>query len=164
MSTGFGVSFADLFAYEEEDANHWEEWFRANAPALSSRVELKHTVRNKLFHIFSVAQRNAERLLGEEMTPDRELKARTLDELFDIGRLARRKYREYLANATEKQLATPLTYGSFTMGEFTATPRKLLLHGAIHSIRHWGQIATLLRQQGYQVGFQHDVIFSKVIE
>ncbi len=164
MSTGPGVSFADLFAYEEEDANHWEEWFRANAPALSARVELKHTLRNKLFHIFSVAQRNAERLLGEEMTPDRALEARTLEQLFDIGRLARKKYREYLASATEGQLATPQTYDSITLGEFTATPRKLLLHGVIHSIRHWGQIATVLRQQGYEVGFQHDVIFSKVIE
>ena len=164
MSTGLGVSFADLFAYEEEDANQWEQWFRANASALSARVELKHTLRNKLFHIFSVAQRNAERLLGEEMTPDRELQARTLDELFDIGRLARKKYREYLANATEEQLATPQAYDSFTFGEFTATPRKLLLHGVIHSVRHWAQIATFLRQQGYTVGFQHDVIFSKVIE
>jgi uncharacterized damage-inducible protein DinB len=164
MSTGPGVSFADLFAYEEEDANHWEEWFRANAPALSVRVELKHTLRNKLFHIFSVAQRNAERLLGEEMTPDRALEARTLEQLFDIGRLARKKYREYLASATEEQLATPQSYDSITMGEITATPRKLLLHGVIHSIRHWAQIATLLRQQGYEVGFQHDVIFSKVIQ
>jgi len=164
MDPALGVSFTDLFAYEEEEANHWEEWFRANAPALSARVELKHTLRNKLFHIFSVTQRNAERLLGEEMTPDQDLEARTLDQLFAIGRLAREKYREYLAKATEEQLAIPRTYNSFTLGEFTATPRKLLLHGAIHSIRHWGQIATLLRQQGYTVNFPHDVIFSKVIE
>jgi uncharacterized damage-inducible protein DinB len=164
MSTGLGVSFADLFAYEEEEANHWEEWFRTNAPALSARVELKHTMRNRLFHIFSVAQRNAERLLGEEMTPDRALEARTLEQLFDIGRVARKKFRNYLANATEEQLATSQQYDSITMGEVTATPRKLLLHSVIHSIRHWGQIATLLRQQGYEVNFHHDVIFSKVIE
>jgi len=164
MSEGPGVSFADLFAYEEEEASHWEEWFRANSAALSARVELKHTLRNKLFHIFSVAQRNAERLLGEEMTPDQDLEARTLDQLFDIGRLARQKYRQYLATATDEQLAIPHKYSSFTIGEFTATPRKLLLHGVVHSIRHWGQIATLLRQQGYTVNFTHDVIFSEVIE
>lgn len=164
MTTGLGVSFSELLAYEEEEANHWEEWFRANEPALSARVELKHTLRNKLFHTFSVAQRNSERLLGEPMTLDRALEARSLEQLFDIGRLARKKYREFLSRATEEQVAIPQTYDSFSLGEFVATPRKLLLHGAIHSIRHWGQIATLLRQQGYTVGFHHDVIFSKVIE
>ncbi|HLH07309.1 MAG TPA: DinB family protein [Terriglobales bacterium] len=164
MREGLGVSFDDLLAYEEEEMNHWEEWFRANAAALSARVELKHTLRNRLFHIFSVGQRNAERLLGEPQTTDKNMEARSLEQLFDIGRLARTKYRKYLAGATEDQISTPHKYQSATMGEFTATPRKLLLHGVIHSIRHWGQVATLLRQQGYEVNFKHDVIFSKVIE
>ena len=109
MSTGPGVSFADLFAYEEEDANHWEEWFRANAPALSARVELKHTLRNKLFHIFSVAQRNAERLLGEEMTPDRALEARTLEQLFrywaigaqEVSRVSRERHRRAACDSAD---------------------------------------------------------------
>lgn len=164
MSKQLGVSFADLLAYEEEDCNNWETWLRENADAVHARVELKQTLRHKLFHIFSVAQRNAERLLNQPLTTDDKLQARNLEELFAIGRLARGKYREYLATATEEQISTARIFQSKTLGEFTATPRKLLLHGVIHSIRHWGQIATLLRKEGYTVGFQHDVIFSKVIK
>jgi uncharacterized damage-inducible protein DinB len=40
-----------------------------------------------------------------------------------------------------------------------ATPRKIVVHVLLHEIRHWAQIATLLRLTGVTDGF-HDILFS----
>ncbi len=39
----------------------------------------------------------------------------------------------------------------------------MLTHAVVHAIRHWAQLATLLRQQGYKTDWQHDVLFSDAI-
>lgn len=39
------------------------------------------------------------------------------------------------------------------------TPRKIMVHVVLHEIRHWAQIATMLRQQGLPGDF-HDFLFS----
>jgi uncharacterized damage-inducible protein DinB len=44
----------------------------------------------------------------------------------------------------------------------SASPRKIVLHVALHEIRHWGQIATLVRLNGLAAGFQ-DFLFSPVV-
>ena len=42
-----------------------------------------------------------------------------------------------------------------------STPRKVVLHVLTHEIRHWAQVATLLRLQGW-VGERQDLLFSPV--
>ena len=49
----------------------------------------------------------------------------------------------------------------------TATPRKIVVHILLHETRHWAQIATLLRLNGWALngfvdGF-HDFLFSPVM-
>ncbi|MGC2197205.1 MAG: DinB family protein [Terriglobales bacterium] len=43
-----------------------------------------------------------------------------------------------------------------------ATPRKIVTHVLMHEIRHWAQIATLLRLSGFAVEPQ-DYLFSPVM-
>jgi uncharacterized damage-inducible protein DinB len=43
-----------------------------------------------------------------------------------------------------------------------ATPRKIVVHILMHEIRHWAQIATLFRLNGFKVEF-HDFLFSPVL-
>ena len=43
-----------------------------------------------------------------------------------------------------------------------ATPKKIVLHVLTHEIRHWAQIATVLRLSGF-TGDLHDFIFSPVL-
>jgi uncharacterized damage-inducible protein DinB len=44
----------------------------------------------------------------------------------------------------------------------TATPKKIVIHVLVHEIRHWAQIATVLRAQGLTDEF-HDFLFSPVM-
>jgi uncharacterized damage-inducible protein DinB len=42
------------------------------------------------------------------------------------------------------------------------TPRKIIIHTLLHEVRHWAQISTLLRQNGFKIEF-HDFLFSPVL-
>jgi uncharacterized damage-inducible protein DinB len=44
----------------------------------------------------------------------------------------------------------------------SATPRKIVSHALLHEVRHWAQVATLLRLNGMTDDF-HDFLFSPVM-
>jgi uncharacterized damage-inducible protein DinB len=158
-----GISFEDLLRYEEEQLEHWRELFQKRPFLLNLEASARDTLADLLFHMFSVEYRCAERLLSERMTPDAELSRSTVDELFSIATNAHAKLREFLAMSSTQSIEELRTFPSPTLGEFSATPKKLLLHSLIHSTRHWAQVARILRENGQRADFSHDVLFSKVI-
>ncbi|MGA2650644.1 MAG: hypothetical protein ABSF28_08980 [Terracidiphilus sp.] len=44
------------------------------------------------------------------------------------------------------------------------TPRKALAHVLLHSQRHWAQLSTLVRSQGFPSGFLGDLLLSLALE
>ncbi|HUN89436.1 MAG TPA: DinB family protein [Terriglobales bacterium] len=159
-----GISFEDLLRYEEEQLQKWHDLFVRRPYLLKLEASPTETVESAIFHIFTAEYHSAQRLLGEEMTPTANLKHLTVDELFAIASEAHRKIRHFLAGASTVSLEELRTFPSTTLGEFTATPKKLLMHALVHSIRHWGQMARILRESGQRTDFSHDVLFSKVIQ
>jgi uncharacterized damage-inducible protein DinB len=161
-----GISFEALLDYAEAEERRWEDWFRRNPGALDLQVEISDssTVREFVRHIFGVGRRTAERLLNEPMTSDEKLDITSIESLFSIGADACAKLRRFLAQSNEASLSAPRQFQSATLGSFRATPRKLLTHAVVHGIRHWAQLATLLRQQGYKTDWRHDVLFTDAIQ
>jgi uncharacterized damage-inducible protein DinB len=45
-----------------------------------------------------------------------------------------------------------------------ASRRKLVTQALTHSMRHWAQISTFLRQQGLKQEWTHDFLMSKAME
>jgi uncharacterized damage-inducible protein DinB len=158
-----GISFEDLLRYDEEQLQHWREFFQKRPHLLKLEASARDTVADVLFHTFTVAYRSAQRLLGEPMTPDAELPHSSGEDLFAVATNAHRKLRQFLAGASTQSIEELRTFPSPTLGEFTVTPRKLLMHAIVHGIRHWAQVARILRENGQRADFSHDVLFSKVI-
>ena len=156
------ISFTELLAYIEAEERRWEEWFQRNPEALEVRVDIAEaaTVGHLVCHIFGVASRTAERLLGHPMTADERIDATSIESLFGMGGGARSKLRQFLGQVSEDQLSRPRQFQSATLGTFIASPRKLMTHAVMHGVRHWAQIATVLRQNGYPQDWPHDVIFT----
>jgi uncharacterized damage-inducible protein DinB len=103
-------------------------------------------------------------VLGGEAYEDwGKFKTDTLAELFAIGDEARAKLGAYLAGATETDMARTLSISGGGM-TITGSARKFLTHTFFHSVRHWAQLATVLRQQGYETTWQHDFVLSDVME
>lgn len=159
-----GISFEELLRYEEEQTERWRELFSKRPHLLRLEASPTGDVAQLLFHTFTAEYRSAERLLGEPMTPDTDFKHGNAGELFAIASEAHRKFRHYLAGATTISLEELRTFPSHTLGEFSASPKKLLTHALVHSIRHWAQVARILRENGQRADFSHDVLFSKAIQ
>ena len=114
-------------------------------------------------HIFSVELRYTQRLRGEAVSDWQELIAYTsLEDVFAFGDNARALLVDFLTTAPETELGRVLTFKTVTAGEVTASKHKIASNIFLHGIRHWGQIATVVRQNGFPVQWPHDALLSSV--
>jgi uncharacterized damage-inducible protein DinB len=157
------ISFEELLCYDEEQSKRWRELFARKPYLLKLDMSPTERVSDFLLHIFASEYRSAQRLLGETMTQNTEFKWSSVEELFAIADQARAQLREFLANAPEN-IDQVQSYPSLTLGEINASPKKLLTHAVVHSIRHWSQLTRALRENGTRIDWSGDVIFSKAIE
>ena len=64
--------------------------------------------------------------------------------------------------APEKELDRVLTFQTLTAGTVSASKYKIASNIFLHDIRHWGQIATVLRQKGFADQWPHDMLLSSI--
>lgn len=165
-TAGAALTYAELLNHDEQETEQWQQWFRAHPEALDVKMELamQHDVRGVLFHILVVELRYGERLLEQPETANEALPKQTVDELFGIGASARKKFREFMARATEADWNKAISFKTLSAGTITASKRKCFVHALLHGMRHWAQLATALRQQGTKADWHHDFMFSKAMQ
>jgi uncharacterized damage-inducible protein DinB len=119
------------------------------------------TVGGLIRHIFSAEKRYVERLSGRSLTDTASIPVDEVEPLFRFGREGRSELRRFVDALPPDQWDRPqdLTIMQFSL---RATPRKIVVHVLTHEIRHWAQIATLLRLQGVKAGM-HDFLMSPVL-
>ncbi|HXZ29035.1 MAG TPA: DinB family protein [Terriglobales bacterium] len=163
-----GISFQELQRYTQEERGKWRAWLEKQ-PAAALEVPAGEagtdtaSVRGLLWHIAIVELFYAEFISGrQEKSNYRELPHTTLEEIWRIGDSAQEQLAGYLARAGEADLDAALTLerGSFRV---VASRRKMLAHVFLHGLRHWAQLALVLRQHGYKTGWQHDFIFTEAL-
>jgi uncharacterized damage-inducible protein DinB len=158
------VTFEDLFADFQLTTTKWKKFFAANPAAAEVPTDIagSGTIGGLVSHIYMAAVRNSERLMGE---PINDFKATTRDlaGAWELERTAAVNLRRFLATADNALLDETLTFTTKAAGDITVTRRKQCLHIFVHTIRHWAQIGTLVRQAGYPVGWAQDILFSSAI-
>jgi uncharacterized damage-inducible protein DinB len=161
------ISFSDLLAANEAETQRWRVWFDGQPAAILDvplSVAGAKNVREFLLHIFAVELRYAERLAGLPITEYETLPTGSVAELFAIGERARAMYRDYLATATDEDLASVMEFPTRTVGVIRASKRKMFAHAMLHGVRHWAQLATALREAGYPTNWGKDFLYSPVME
>lgn len=159
------LTLEHLLEYTGWERERWKQWFAANgdAPLLLSvgpHADARfQTVGDLIRHIFTAETRYVERLLRQPLTEQSSIPSDTAGTLFDFAEQSRAKLRAYAMDAPEWDLPVTLRILTF---EVTATPRKFIVHALLHEIRHWAQIATLLRLAGHPCE-AHDFIASPVM-
>ncbi len=160
------LTFDELLRHNEEETERWRQWFRAHPEALDLKMDLAmmHDVRGVVRHIFGVELLYGERMLGQSPTiAPEKLPAGSVDALFDNGAQARRKFREFLNTWSDADWNRQVTFKTLSAGEQSASRRKCFVHALLHSMRHWAQLATALRQQGLKTDWSHDFLFTKAM-
>jgi uncharacterized damage-inducible protein DinB len=157
------LTYDHLLELTSVEQHRWHEWFVAQPAAWAVRFATQPmaTVGGMVSHIFGVELRYAQRLREDHVSEWNELLVHTsIEDVFALGDNARGMLVDFLTNAPEEELARVLTFKTLTAGMVTASKYKIASNIFLHGIRHWGQIATVLRQNGFANQWPHDMLLS----
>ena len=154
-----------LLEYTSIEQHRWHDWFEANLRAweVGFASPPMSTVGGVVNHIFAVELRYTQRLRDETVSEWEELvRHASIEDAFALGDNARALLVDFLSNAPDRELDSVLTFKTLTAGTVTASKHKIASNIFLHGIRHWGQIATVLRQHDFSTQWPHDMLLSTI--
>jgi uncharacterized damage-inducible protein DinB len=161
------LSLNDLLDYTDWERQEWHGWFGQRGASALKVSAGPHgdgrfgVVGELVRHIFSAEKRYVERLSGRPLTDPASIPADSVDALFQFGRESRSGLQEFIATFPAQDWDVPQDFT--ILNTFVrVTPRKIVIHIVMHEIRHWAQIATLLRLHGLTSEF-HDFLASPIL-
>jgi uncharacterized damage-inducible protein DinB len=159
-----GIHFTELLDYTVEETQRWKEWFTKNPSALDLPIDIADagSVRRLVKHIFFVELHFSNLLLGIPPADFESLPAGSVGELFRISEEANDRFQKFLATVRDEDWETNVDLGARI--SFKPSKRKCMAQALTHSIRHWAQLSTFLRQQGLKQDWNHDFLLSKAME
>jgi uncharacterized damage-inducible protein DinB len=161
------VELGVLAAYVDGETGRWRGWFDT-APAEVLDLPLgpgaEGTIRTLIKHIFAVELRYAQRLVGDPVTGYEQLADGTVQELWRIHRTATSIRDRFLREATCESLHRVLVSETRKLGRIESPAHVVVMHTFIHGIRHWAQIAAVLRQHGHGGLWEHDWLLSPEVQ
>jgi len=154
------VSAENLLAWNDSTAQRWRDFIIHNPAVLLLPCDIRNgkTVADALQHIVAVELRYAQRLAGLPESPYSEIPKDSINSLHNAHELALTLVRNLLANPNY-DWSVELTCDTISLGRLRASRETILLHLTLHSIRHYAQLATLVRQQGFKTTWPMDYLF-----
>ena len=160
-------SFDHLVQYTDWQRQKWHESLRQHGDAVlkisagpngDGRFQ---TAGDLVRHIFSAEKRYVERIHGVPLSDTSALPTDNIEELFQFGQRSRNRLKALLQSLPDEEWDIASEHRILNL-VVVATPRKLVTHTLLHEIRHWAQLATLLRLNGLPMEFQ-DFLASPVM-
>ena len=161
------LSLDELMDYTDWERQKWHDWLRQRGEQVLKLSAGPHgdgrfqTVGDLIKHIFSAETRYVDRLSNRPLTDTASVPTDDVEALFQFGQQSRKGLRELVETLPAQEWEVP---NDFTILKYflRATPRKIVVHVLMHEIRHWAQIGTVLRLNGFPCDFQ-DFLFSPVM-
>lgn len=156
-----------LLDYTEWERNDWHSWLRQNGEQVLKMSAGPHgdgrfpTIGDLIRHIFAAEKRYVERLYGRPLTDYDLIPNDSIGALFGFGMQSRRDLKELLETFPASDWNVSREF-KILQWVIHATPNKIIAHTLMHEVRHWAQIATMLRLNGLKVDF-HDFLASPVM-
>jgi uncharacterized damage-inducible protein DinB len=156
------ISAEKLVAWNDSTAQQWRKFIAAKPIILMLLCDIRNgkTVADTLQHIVAVELRYAQRLSGLPESPYEEIPKGSINTLMSAHDLAFNLVRNLLAKP-DYDWSTEITFDTISLGRLSASRETVLVHLTLHSIRHYAQLATLVRQQGYKTTWPMDYLFAE---
>lgn len=157
-----GLSADDVMAWVEKTTANWRDLVSAHPEILSLPCDIMNvgTAGGLLQHIVAVELRYAERLAGMPATDYAGVPFDSAEALYATHARAFGILREQLA--ADGNWDEWVEFQTRSMGMAKSTRRTILFHLLFHSIRHYAQLATLVRQHGIKPGAPMDYLMMQV--
>ncbi len=157
------VTGTELEEWVEQTSRGWKRLIAAHPEILSLPCDIRDTksVAQLLQHIVAVEVRYAERLNELPETPYESIPFDSVDGLYATHGRAMELLRP-LMDRDEHFWETVLEFKTRSAGTLRATRRTVLVHLLTHSIRHYAQLATLVRTHGIAPDWQMDYLLMKL--
>ena len=158
------LSLSDLIDYTDWERQKWHERLRQQGDAVLKTSIGPHgdgrfsTVGELMRHIFSAEKRYVERLGERPLTDTSSVPADNLEALFQFGDESRQELKDFVEAFPSERWDVPFEF-KLMNSVLRVTPKKIIVHVLVHEMRHWAQIATLMRLNG-MTGEFHDFLFS----
>jgi uncharacterized damage-inducible protein DinB len=154
------ISVDKLLTWNDATTQRWRDFILANAAVLTLPSDIRNSssVADTLQHIVAVELRYAQRLSSLPESPYESLPKDSIDSLLATHTQALELIRNLLDDPTY-DWSTELTFDTISLGRLRTSRETILLHLTLHSIRHYAQLATLVRQHGFQPTWPMDYLF-----
>jgi len=160
------VTLKELLDYLEGEQAKWQQWFAAQGDE-PLRIPLagdrQPTLGALIQHALGTELWFAERLRETAFTEWWKQPADRAAELFHLGSMAKQAMRELIQRAGPEDWSRMVELTG--QGQrIRVSARKAVANALIHELRHWAQVAALVRQQGMAPPGDHDLICAPVME
>jgi uncharacterized damage-inducible protein DinB len=149
----------ELIAWVDTTTRHWQQLIAAHPEILAIPCDVRETtsVAGLLQHIVAAELRYAQRLNSIPQTPYEEIPIHPAEAIFAIHGQAIALFQTVVAEPGYDWEET-ISFQTRSLGTLAATRRTILVHALMHSIRHYAQLATLVRHHGIQPNWQMDYL------
>jgi uncharacterized damage-inducible protein DinB len=153
-----GLTADDMLAWLETTSKNWRTLIEAHPEILALPCDVMGvgTVAALLQHIVAVELRYAEQLSGLPPSDYSMIPFDSAAAIYATHERAMKTYRELLAS--DMDWDEKFNYVTRSMGPARSKRKTILFHALMHAIRHYAQLATLVRQHGTKPGWQMDYL------
>ena len=149
----------DLIAWVDRTSLKWKDLLVRHPEALGFACDVRETknVAGLLQHVVAVELRYAERLCEMSETSYDSIPSDSAESIYTIHERAMQLLLP-LSGHSEGWWKGVLAFHTRSSGLMQASRDAIFLHILLHSIRHYAQIATIVRQHGINPGWMMDYL------
>ena len=159
MMTQPAFTANDAIRWYETTSTGWRKLLHSNPEilALPCSIAKTSTVAQFLQHIVAVELRFAERIVGKSETNYDNIPFNSVQAIYATHDRASALLNEALASGIDWEQT--IDFVTRTAGAGRASLKTMFFHAIFHSIRHYAQLSTLIRQHGYTTDWPADYLF-----
>jgi uncharacterized damage-inducible protein DinB len=149
----------DLIAWSEKTSANWQQLLTSHPELLTVSCDIAEakTVAEFLQHIVAVELRYAERLAGRPISDYAAIPFDSVKAIYATHDRAMTILQELLTS--DINWDESLEFPTRSMGTLRSNRKTILFHALLHGIRHYAQLASLVRQHGVNPGWPMDYLF-----
>lgn len=153
------LTIEDVIAWNEYTHAEWRKLFIAHPEALAIPCDINRTksVAELMQHIVAPELRYAQQLAGQPISDYKDIPYDSIEAIYATHERAMALFRELLASDTIDWDAK-YEFMTRSLGAARSTRKTVLFHALLHSIRHYAQLTTLLRQHGISQKLPQDYL------